>query len=76
MKEKFKDFYKYFLKYYLWFCLGVVTIKAIDLANYLMTYPSDITFFVGLFIYTVCIGVIGYSIYSMFNNLKEKKDEN
>lgn len=76
MKEKFKDFYEHFLKYYLWFCLGVVTIKAIDLANYLMNYPSDITFFVGFFIYTVCIGVIGYAIYSVFNNLKEKKDEN
>jgi hypothetical protein len=36
MKQKLKDFYNYVIKYYLWFILGVVTIKAIDLANYLM----------------------------------------
>jgi hypothetical protein len=77
MKQKLKDFYNYVIKYYLWFILGVVTIKAIDLANYLMNYPSDITFYAGFFIYTICIGAIGYGIYSIItNNLKNKKNEN
>lgn len=77
MKQKLKDFYNYFLKYYIWFIVGVIVLELVDLANYLMNYPSDITFFVGFFIYTTCIGAIGYGIYSIItNNLKNKKDEN
>ena len=77
MKQKLKDFYNYVLKYYLWFILGVITIEAVDLANYLMNYPNDIAFYVGFFIYTTCIGAIGYGIYSIIsNNLKNKKNEN
>jgi hypothetical protein len=76
MKEKLKDFYDKFLKFYIWFIIGAITVKAIDLANYLMTYPNDISFFVGFFIYTVCIGAIGYAIYSMFNNSKSNQNEN
>jgi len=77
MKEKLKELYKVFTAYYLWFILGVLTFKLIDLAQYLMTYPNDIAFYTGLFIYTICIGAIGYAIYStIFNNLKKEKDEN
>jgi hypothetical protein len=77
MKEKLKELYKVFTAYYLWFILGIVTVKLIDLAQYLMTYPNDIAFYTGLFIYTTCIGAIGYAIYSIItNNLKNKKNEN
>ena len=77
MKDKLKHLYDFFIKYYLWFILGVFVIKAIDLANYLMNYPSDVSFFMGFFIYTTCIGAIGYGIYSsIINYFKNKKNEN
>ena len=62
-----------FVSYLLWFILGVATIKAIDIANFLMTYPNDTAFFGGLFIYTTCIGAIGYAVYSIIVNNQKKK---
>jgi hypothetical protein len=57
--------------------MGVATILALDLANFLMTYPNDIAFFAGLFIYTISIGAIGYSVYSIIvNNQNKNKNEN
>lgn len=77
MKEKLKDFYNQssiFIKFYIGFIIGFAIVKAIDLANYLMNYPSDISFFGGLLIYATCIGTVGYSIYSIIiNNFKNKK---
>ena len=77
MKQKLKDFYNYFLKYYTWFISGIVILELIDLAHYLMNYPSDIAFYAGLFIYIFSICVVGYGIYSIINKqLKTKKNEN
>jgi hypothetical protein len=53
--------------------MGVATIFALDLANFLMTYPNDIAFFAGLFIYTTSIGAIGYSVYTVITNNQNKK---
>ena len=76
MKQFLKDFWGVFSKYYLPFIFGVLVLEVIDLAHYLMNYPSDITFYLGFLIYTACIGAIGYGIYSIYNNLKGKKNEN
>lgn len=77
MKNNLKKFFDYFTSGLLWFILGVATIKALDLANFLMTYPNDIAFFAGLFIYTICIGAIGYTVYSIIvNNQNKNKNEN
>lgn len=77
MNNNLKKFFDVFTSYLIWFILGVATIKAIDLANFLMTYPNDIAFFVGLFIYTISIGAIGYAIYSIITNIQNKnKNEN
>lgn len=77
MKNNLKKFFDYFTSGLLWFILGVATIKALDLANFLMTYPNDIAFFAGLLIYTTCIGVIGYTVYSIIvNNQNKNKNEN
>ncbi len=76
MKQFLKDIWNVFVKYYLPFIFGVLVLEAIDLAHYLMNYPSDITFYLGFLIYTGCIGAIGYGIYSIYNNLKSKKNEN
>jgi hypothetical protein len=77
MKEKIKELFNFFSTYILWFGMGVAIIFALDLANFLMTYPSDITFFAGLFIYTMCIGAIGYTFYSIItNNLNKNKNKN
>jgi hypothetical protein len=73
MKNNLKKFFDVLL----WFILGVATIKALDLANFLMTYPNDIAFFTGLLIYTISIGAIGYAVYSIIvNNQKKNKNEN
>lgn len=80
MNNNLKKFFDVFADLLLWFIsgfiLGVATIKALDLANFLMTYPNDIAFFVGLLIYTISIGAIGYAIYSIINNQKKNKNEN
>jgi hypothetical protein len=77
MKEKLKGLLNFLNTYILWFGMGVATILALDLANFLMTYPNDIAFFAGLFIYTISIGAIGYSVYSIIvNNQKKNKNEN
>lgn len=72
-----KNSLKTVLNTFLWFVLGVATIKAMDLANFLMTYPNDFAFFAGLFIYASCIGLIGYAVYSIIvNNQNKNKNEN
>ena len=77
MKENLKGLFKFLNTYILWFGMGVATIFALDLANFLMTYPNDISFFAGLFIYTTCIGAIGYSVYTVItNNQNKNKNEN
>ena len=76
MKEKLKGLLNFLNTYILWFGMCVATILALDLANFLMTYPNDIAFFAGLFIYTISIGAIGYAIYSIVNNQKKNKNEN
>jgi len=76
MKQFLKDFYKAFVKYYLPFIFGVLVLEAIDFSHYLMNYPSDITFYLGFLIYTTCICVMGYGIYSIYNKLTNKKNEN
>jgi hypothetical protein len=76
MNNNLKKFFDVFTDLLLWFILGVATIKALDLANFLMTYPNDIAFFAGLLIYTISIGAIGYAIYSILNNQKQNKNEN
>lgn len=77
MKNNLKKFFDVFTDLLLWFVLGVATIKALDLANFLMTYPNDIAFFAGLLIYIICIGAIGYAIYSIItHNQNKNKNEN
>ena len=77
MKEKSKHFLNFFVTYLFWFGMGVVTLQALNLANFLMTYPNDIAFFAGLLIYTICIGAIGYSVYTVItNNQNKNKNEN
>lgn len=77
MNNNLKKFFDYFTTGLLWFILGVATIKALDLANFLMTYPNDIAFFAGLLIYTIGIGAIGYTLYSVITKqLNKNKNEN
>ena len=75
MKEKLKKFYEFFLNYYLWFIGGIVTLKLIDLSNYLMNQPNDFTFYSGLFLYSICICTMVYVIFSIFKKLTKDDEE-
>jgi hypothetical protein len=76
MSEQFKKARSTFITFIMWFFAGTGLMMLLNLAFYLLTYPSDVTFYTGLFTFGVWVISIIYTITYLLNNLKTKKDEN